>query len=64
MQEPDLPQPRNSSSCGSIPAAVHPAQRARLTPLPIPAIRADNSANQVADFALSPDGTHLAVVSS
>jgi hypothetical protein len=63
VQEPDLPQTK-FFILRLDPGRHNPAQRARLTALPIPAIRADNSANQVVDFALSPDGTHLAVLST
>ena len=63
LQEPDLP-PTKFFILRLDPASRSPARRARLTPLPIPAIRADNSANEVVDFALSPDGTRLAVLST
>ena len=63
VQEPDLPQTK-FFILRLDPASRNPAGRARLTPLPIPAIRAGNSATEVVDFALSPDGTRLAVLST
>jgi hypothetical protein len=63
VQEPDLPQTK-FFILRLDPASRNRAQRARLTPLPIPAIRAVNSATEVLDFALSPDGTRLAVLTT
>ncbi|MGI8451557.1 MAG: hypothetical protein ACR2MP_31110 [Streptosporangiaceae bacterium] len=62
LQEPDLPETK-FFILRLDPASHNPAQRARLTPLPIPAPQADRAGNQILDFALSPDGARLAVLS-